>query len=121
MQPSLDGQEYVFVSISLSEYAQLVNFVPKGMFIENEGATLIITVQQARELRLEYHSIFRCITLNIHSSLDAVGLTAAVSSALAKENISANVVAAFYHDHVFVNKKEAEDAIKCLVSLSNKN
>ena len=58
------------------------------------------------------------ITLKIHSSLEAVGLTAAVLQALASEAISANVVAGFYHDQIFVSQTSAERAMACLTLLS---
>jgi hypothetical protein len=58
------------------------------------------------------------VTLNIHSSLEAVGLTAAVSQALASEAISANVVAGFYHDHIFVPQTAGKRAVACLTLLS---
>ena len=54
------------------------------------------------------------ISLNVHSSLDAVGLTAAFSNRLAEYGISANVVAGFYHDHIFVHSELAEKAIRAL-------
>jgi len=62
---------------------------------------------------------FRCrrITLTVHSSLEAVGLTAAVAGALARQGISANVVAAFYHDHIFVPRDQAERAVAVLEKL----
>ena len=61
--------------------------------------------------------VFRRITLGVHSSLEAVGLTAAVAAALTAAGISANVVAAFHHDHVFVPADRAEDALACLRAL----
>jgi hypothetical protein len=57
---------------------------------------------------------FRCITLGVHSSLEAVGLTAAVSTRLTELGISANVIAAHFHDHVFVPSSEAERALDAL-------
>ena len=54
----------------------------------------------------------------IHSSLEAVGLTAAVSTKLATKGISANVIAAYYHDHIFVSAEKAELALLALKELS---
>ncbi|CAE7213294.1 GIP, partial [Symbiodinium microadriaticum] len=65
-----------------------------------------------------YSYVSAWITLTVHSSLEAVGLTAAFASALAREGISANVVAAFFHDHVFVDIKDAERAVATLQKMS---
>ena len=54
------------------------------------------------------------ISLGVHSSLDAVGMTAALSARLTEAGISANVVAAFYHDHFFVPWDRREEALACL-------
>lgn len=62
--------------------------------------------------------MFKGITLTIHSSLDAVGLTAAVSTKLAEKDISANVIAAYYHDHIFVQSEKAELAMEALGEFS---
>ena len=60
----------------------------------------------------------RLITLTVHSSLEAVGLTAAFSAALTGAGISANVVAGYYHDHIFVPERDADRAIETLQALS---
>jgi hypothetical protein len=56
----------------------------------------------------------------VHSSLEAVGLTAVVATKLAAEGISANVIAAFYHDHVFVQANRAKAALAALTSLADR-
>ncbi|MEJ0055611.1 MAG: ACT domain-containing protein [Bacteroidota bacterium] len=60
------------------------------------------------------------ITLTVHSSLEAIGMTAAFSKALAEESISCNVVAATYHDHIFVGKKDLEKAMAAIMKISGK-
>jgi uncharacterized protein len=116
LQPKHKTGDYVFctvkdvTSINLSE---VILF-----FREEEGNTIIITKQLADALQLPYTFIASWITLKVHSSLEAVGLTAAFAAALSKEGISCNVVAAFYHDHIFVGKNDAAKAMKILNRLS---
>ena len=86
-------------------------------FKEEEGNTIIIKKELANSLQLEYSFVAAWITLTVHSSLEAVGLTAAFSSALSDAGISCNVVAAFYHDHIFVDKKDVEKAMAILGKL----
>ena len=88
--------------------------------MEQEGLTVIVEKQQAQRANLEFDGVFKLITLTVHSSLDAVGLTAAVSTKLAKHGISANVVAAFYHDHIFVQTEKAEHAMTALEEFASK-
>ena len=88
------------------------------MFKEEEGFTIILKKETADQLKLPYSFIAGWITLTVHSSLTAVGLTAAFSKALSEKGISCNVVAACYHDHIFVDKKDTEEAMKILVGLS---
>ena len=89
-----------------------------GLFKEDEGTAITIEQKLADQLKLDYSFVAAWITLTVHSSLGAVGLTAAFSAALAKENISCNVVAAFYHNHIFVNKTDAGAAMKILNKLA---
>jgi hypothetical protein len=111
MAPTLTENEYVFGILDNIDYTQLALLNPIGTFQEKEGLTIIVAKHKADEFNIAYSGVFKCITLNVHSSLDAVGLTAAVSTKLTQSNISANVVAAYYHDHVFIASKDAEKAL----------
>ncbi|MDP5031353.1 MAG: ACT domain-containing protein [Paraglaciecola sp.] len=118
MAPSLGVEEFVFCTVAHAQTVSSLGVSPKGLFEESEGTTLILQRSQAEAAQLHYSGIYRCITLNVHSSLEAVGLTAAVSKALADANISANVVAAYYHDHIFVPSEQAQEAISALNDLT---
>jgi hypothetical protein len=118
MQPVLSASEYVFASLEKGSSITVAELAPLGTFYEKEGLTVIVSKSNADVAGLSYEGVFQCITLNVHSSLDAVGLTAAVSTALANIGISANVVAAYYHDHIFVPIAKANQALICLDSLT---
>lgn len=118
MTPVLAEHEYVFGTLETYDYEQVLSLNPISTFQEKEGLTVILTKEKADEFNIAYSGVFKCITLNVHSSLDAVGLTAAVSTKLTQSNISANVVAAYYHDHVFVAVSDAEQALADLQALT---
>jgi uncharacterized protein len=115
MKPFHNEGDYVFCTttnnINIEDIIML--------FTEKEGTTIILTKEKADMLELSYSFVAAWITLTAHSSLAASGFTAAFSTALAKENVSCNVVAAFYHDHIFVDKKDAEKAMEVLKKLSS--
>jgi uncharacterized protein len=113
MTPQLMPDQYVFCSVQ-GEYGDYSALVPLASFREAEGLTLVLTKQAAMANKLPFSSVFSAITLTVHSSLDAVGLTAAVATKLAEKGISANVIAAYYHDHIFVQADKAELALQAL-------
>ena len=76
--------------------------------------SLVISRDAAKEAGIAFDCTFRLISLKVHSSLEAVGLTAAIAGKLASKGISANVIAAFYHDHILVPSRQAEDALAAL-------
>ena len=90
------------------------------IFKEKEAVTLIVKKEWADRNRLEYSFVAAWITLTVHSSLAAVGLTAAFSTALAAAGISCNVVAAYYHDHIFVDTRDLERAMDVLRKLDGR-
>ncbi|NMP30593.1 ACT domain-containing protein [Thalassotalea sp. M1531] len=113
MSPKLVESEFVFCTVSgaLIDYVELN---PVATFIEPEDLTLILEKSVAEKNGLSFEGTYSQITLTVHSSLEAVGLTAAVASKLASKGISANVVAAYYHDHIFVQATKAEAAMSAL-------
>ena len=113
MTPEIQIGEYVFCTVE-GNYTDYTHLNPRALFVESEGLTLILSVEAAEKANLAYGSIFKQITLTVHSSLDAVGLTAAVATKLSSYGISANVVAAYYHDHIFVQSEKANEALLAL-------
>lgn len=115
--PTLDSNNYVFVCRPAS-YGDHAEWQPVASFAESEGLTLIIRQEIADAHALSYDGIFKRITLQVHSSLNAVGLTARFAQRLAANNISANVFAAYYHDHIFVPLPDAQRAMTALATLA---
>lgn len=121
LSPVACEKEYVFVSLPSEKISAEAIQNAKGMFKEEEGITLIVEAQYAEQEGFSFEGRFHCITCKVHSSLDAVGMTAAMSSTLGKAGISANVVAAYYHDHIFVNAHKSQQALDVLTALSKQN
>ncbi|WP_271409054.1 ACT domain-containing protein [Pseudomonas sp. Q1-7] len=116
MSPTLNPGQYVFCT--LDDAAQLQGCVPLGSFREREGLTAILERGEAERLGLAYDFVAAWITLEVHSALSAVGLTAAFAGALAQAGISCNVVAGYFHDHLFVASTDAERALSTLRALA---
>jgi len=118
LKPKLNEGSYVFISL------KDINHIPRANilfeFKEEEGTTIILKQEKADVHQLNYDFVASWITLTVHSSLNAVGLTAAVANALTKHNISSNVVAAFYHDHIFVATKDTAKSMQVLQEFSKK-
>lgn len=116
LRPRLNIGDFVFCRVNdltLVDLNEIILF-----FKEDESITIIINRELADTLKLDYSFIASWITLTVHSALSAVGLTAAFSKVLSDKGISCNVVAAYYHDHIFVDKKDAEKAMEVLNSFS---
>ncbi|PZU90351.1 MAG: ribonuclease H [Shinella sp.] len=118
MEPRLTADVFVFVHAPPGHALDFASLDLLGSFREAEGLTLILLEEKARSHGLVGGTPLRQITLDVHSSLEAVGLTAAVSGELARNGIAANVVAAYHHDHIFVPAADAERALRLLKELS---
>ncbi|REG85141.1 ACT domain-containing protein [Marinomonas pollencensis] len=113
MNPSLQDSQYVFCTVS-GKLVEFIELEPLATFMEAEGLTLVLEKSIAERAGLVFDGVFSQITLTVHSSLEAVGLTAAVSDKLTEKSISANVIAAYYHDHVFVPWDKRQEALSAL-------
>jgi hypothetical protein len=116
MTPVLQPGTYVFCKVASLDGFNLTQII--GFFKEAEGITVILPQAIADQLHLAYSYEAAWLTLTVHSSLAAVGLTAAFSKALADAQISCNVVAAYYHDHIFVAVQDANRALHVLKQLA---
>ncbi|ESZ05322.1 MULTISPECIES: ACT domain-containing protein [unclassified Mesorhizobium] len=120
MTPELLPDVYVFATLTpgISRQAGLD---PVMVFREREGVTLIVTEDAARAAGLTASFRCRMITLNVHSSLEAVGFLAAITARLAAAGMGVNPVSAFYHDHLFVPAERVEEAMELLRQLAKDN
>ncbi|CAN7260732.1 ACT domain-containing protein [Mesorhizobium amorphae] len=120
MTPELLPGVHVFVTLLPGRQVS-GTLEPVMLFREHEGTTLIVLEDQAKAAGLE--ATFRCrmITLNIHSSLEAVGFLAAITARLARAGIGVNPVSAFYHDHLFVPADRAAEAMELLRDLATES
>lgn len=117
LSPQLHPEPYLFVTVDPADLAGLA-VVPRGLFREAEGVTLILERAAAAQAGFAAAEEWACITLQIHSSLSAVGMIAAVATALAEAGISCNTVAGYYHDHIFVPWEARAAAVAALERLS---
>ena len=117
LQPSLDPRLFVFATLPAGD-DRLSALRPVLRFEEQEGTTLILPADAAEAAGLA--AIFPCrmITLEVHSSLAAIGLLAAITARLAAAGIPVNAVSAFHHDHLFIPADRAEEAMDVLRQLS---
>jgi hypothetical protein len=113
LEPVVRPGEYVFVSLDRVPDCEL-----EAVIREDEGSTCVVARTIADENGWPYDFVAGWITLQVHSALEAVGLTAVVSAALAEESIPANVLAGYFHDHLLVPVDRVDDAQAVLRALT---
>jgi hypothetical protein len=116
LEPAQRAGTFVFALID--DEALLGAVTPDAMVREDEGLAVVLRREQADQLGIAYDYVAGWITLRVHSALDAVGLTAAVSTALADADLSCNVIAGYHHDHLLVPADRVAEALAMLSDLS---
>jgi hypothetical protein len=118
MQPRLHHSVYAFCNLQKDA---LIPECTISWFRESEGISVIVPIEIAQRSGLSIGFEAEWITLEVHSDLSAVGLTAAVSGALAQAGISCNVVAGYHHDHLFVPAGRGQEAVNLLLELQSQH
>ncbi len=115
MQVSCDNTEYGFASVKDKQ----INFDEQvlGTFKENEGLTIIESKEYFEANGIHYEGPYAKLTIEVHTSLELVGLTAVLAKKLTDNQISANVVAGYFHDHIFVQYAVRQKAIEAINNL----
>lgn len=116
MAPVLHAHCYVYCSFT--DHRLPDGLQPLCTFHEAEGLTAIVERSQAEDAQIPFVFEARLITLTIHSSLEAIGLLAAVASRLAAAGIPCNAIAAYHHDHILVPTAQAHEALAVLQSMT---
>lgn len=109
----------VFVFATVPKGSAPDDITPRMMFEEAEGVTLVLLKSEAEASGLAYEFPCRMITLEVHSSLAAVGFIARIATELARHNMGVNPVAGFYHDHLFVPDGREQDALRILERMAS--
>ena len=105
LAPAVDARRFSFV-------------LATGITLDSNAFALIREEEATTLVRVDPNGEWARITLKVHSSLSSVGLTAAITTALAERGIPANVVAATFHDHLFVPSNQRDAALGALHALS---
>jgi hypothetical protein len=115
LQVSCDDIEYGFASVREEQ----INIDDKilGLFKESEGLTVIAPKEYFESKSIQYEGPYAKLTIEVHTSLELVGLTAVLAKKLAENKISANVIAGYFHDHIFVQYAVRQKAIKAINDL----
>jgi hypothetical protein len=119
IDPYLVDESFIFMTTdqSLSSISNTLN--PIASFKENEGLSIVITQATADKNAITYDSVFSCISLGVHSSLESYGLISTISGELTQNNISTNVFSGYYHDHIFVQSEKADKALEIISKIGS--
>ena len=119
IDPYLVDESFIFMTTdqSLSSISNTLN--PIASFKENEGLSIVITQATADKNAITYDSVFSCISLGVHSSLESYGLISTISRELTQNNISTNIFSGYYHDHIFVQSGKADKALEIISKIGS--
>jgi len=116
LKATLADGTYVFATVAPDAVPPALS--PRMTFREAQGVTLILLREEAQAHGIEHDFPCRMITLDVHSSLEAVGFIARIATELARQGMGVNPVAGFYHDHLFVPEGREQEALRILEGIA---
>ncbi|BDZ44689.1 ACT domain-containing protein [Naasia aerilata] len=119
LEPVRRPDPYVLVSLPPVLAGPELRDLAEAAIREDEGVSLVLRRLDADDRGIAYDFVAAWVTLTVHSSLEAVGMAAAVSAALAQVGIPCNLLAGYHHDHLLVPIERADDAIEALRRLAD--
>lgn len=120
MKPALKNGRYFFCTTNDTAVLADLSNRSLAIFREEEGTALVLAEDDATLHGFDRSMPMSRIVLEVFSALDGVGLTAGVATALADEGIPCNMVAAYYHDNVFVPEPMAARAVEILLEVQRR-
>ena len=123
LSPEAEEGKYFFGTFPESSFMALAGYLRYFAAIvrEDEGIGAVFSGEAKEGLKLysreKFEGPFCLIVFRKTTGLGEVGITAAASSALAKERIAANFVSGYFHDCVLVPYEKKETALACLKRL----
>ncbi len=115
---SVRPDRYTVLTIRNDEQTPSLGHGVAAVIEESEGITVVATLDRARREGWPEDFVAAWLTIDVRSSLEAVGLTAAFSRALGRAGIACNIIAAFHHDHILVPHDKSEAAVEVIEALA---
>jgi hypothetical protein len=119
MAPRLMPDRVAFLAVRSRDDLDVLD--PICVFREAEAISVICSLERAEKAGMKVDRVYRQITLQVQSSLEAVGFLAAVAAALATVGVPCNAVSAYHHDHIFVPEDKAGKAMEALLAVAQKS
>jgi hypothetical protein len=120
MLASLDAERRVGTFVFVTGNWPDLRPVALATIEESEGTTYLVRTDDARRAGAPAELEMAWLTLRVWSALESVGLTAAVSRAMAERGIACNMLAGYHHDHLLVPADRADDAMLVVRGLSSR-
>ena len=111
---TVERREGTYVYATVPAGRSLPDVPLSAMVAEVEGTTIVVDRDVAVGAGVDFEYEAAWLTVTAHTSLEAVGLTASISTAFAMRDLPCNIIAGYHHDHLLVPLARVEDAVAAI-------